>query len=279
MIEAIRALPELIKDWKVSRNQVYQHVGCIAGILTIAAYFREQRPSEVLADLFIAAGAHRIGAWLESELPPFLAQPDAQANHTLVQLAGVTVLLMLMMPFHNARRNESHVDIQAMGLVEARAASTTWVLLVIAAQFGSIQWSISWLIDTGRAIGVTMVVGSFVLLAVYLVAQRLWMHDLLEAVGDGLAGVISHGTAVIAMTFFALVFVVIGPLFFLGRWLLSTQSDAHYESEQQIAKRRAERKIPTGATLSTLGEMDIRRACQKRTSPVSTSRAERTQSP
>lgn len=164
-----------------------------------------QRPSEVLADLFAAAGARRIGTWLESELPPFLAQPDAQVDHTLVQLAGVTVLLMLVMPFHNARRNESQVDIQAMGLVEARAASTTWTLLVIAAQFGSIQWSIS--------------------------------------------------------------------------WLFSTQSDAHYETERQIAKRRAEREISTGATPIILGEMDIPRACQKRTSPVSMSRAERTQSP
>ena len=121
VIEAAKALPGLIKDWKTNRDLIYQHVGCVAGFLTIAAYIREQRPSEVLADLFNVAGVPSAGDWLESNLPPFLAQPDAQSSHTLIQVAGVAVLLMLVMPFFNARRNESHVDFQAAGLFGARA--------------------------------------------------------------------------------------------------------------------------------------------------------------
>ncbi|MGQ4496926.1 IMP dehydrogenase [Dermabacteraceae bacterium P13101] len=250
-IEAVKTLPTLIKDWKTNRDLIYQHLGCVAGILTIAAYVCDQRPSEVLADLFNAAGMQRIGAWLESGLPPFLAQPDTHSNHVLVQLAGVAVVLMLVMPFFNARRNESYVDAQAMGLLGARAASTTWILLVIAVQLGSLQWGIDWLRSMSWALGVIMAFGSVALLLVYTIARKLWMQDLLVPVGRGLSWMITRGSAVAAMATFALIFVVIGPALGLGTWLLSTESDAHYETQRRIAQRRAEREAPTGAKPTT----------------------------
>lgn len=247
MIEAAKALPGLIKDWKTNRDLIYQHVGCVAGFLTIAAYIREQRPSEVLANLFNVAGVPSAGDWLESNLPPFLAQPDTQSSHTLMQAAGVAVLLMLVMPFFNARRNESHVDFQAAGLFGARAASTTWILLVIAVQLGSLQWGIDWLRSTSLILGAIAAFGLVTLLVVYAVARKLGMQDLLAPVGRGLWRLIARGSAVLTMAVFALIFVVIGPALGLGTWLLSTESDAHYETQRRVAQRRAEREVPTGA--------------------------------
>lgn len=235
MIEAVKALPGLIKDWKTSRDLIYQHVGSVAGILTIAAYVRKQRPSEVLTDLFNTVGVQRAGAWLESNLPPFLAQPDAQSSHTFMQLAGLAVLLMLVMPFFNARRSNSDVYSQAMGLLGARAASTTWILLVIAVQLGSLQWGIDWLRSTSWAL-VVMVAFCFVLLLIYLIARKLRMQDLLVPVGRGLLWLITHGIAVVVMAAFALIFVVICPAFGLGTWLFSTESDAHYITQRRIAQ-------------------------------------------
>ena len=230
VIEAVKALPGLIKDWKTNRDLIYQHVGCVAGFLTIAAYVREQRPSEVLSDLFNVAGVPRAGDWLESNLPPFLAQPNAQSSHTLTQVAGVAVLLMLVMPFFNARRNESYVDSQAAGLFGARAASTTWILLVIAVQLGSLQWGIDWLRSTSLILGAIAAFGSVTLLVVYAVARKLWIQDLLAPVGRGLWRLIARGSVVVTMAVFALVFVVIGPALGLGMWLFATESDAHYET-------------------------------------------------
>lgn len=247
VIEAVKALPGLIKDWKTNGDLLYQHIGCVAGILTIAAYVREQRPSEVLADLFNAVGVPSFGAWLDSDLPPFLAQPDAQSRHALVQVAGIAVLLMLVMPFFNARRNESYVDSQAAGLLGARAASTIWILLVIAVQLGSLQRGIDWLRSTSLALAAIMAFCSVALLVVYAVARKLWMQDLLAPVGRGLWWLIARGSAVAAMAVFALVFVIIGPALSLGTWLFSTESDAHNETQRRIAQRRAEREVPTGA--------------------------------
>ena len=57
MIEAVKALPGLIKNWRSNSDLIYQLVGCLAGVLTIAAYVRGQRPSEVLAAAMYAIGA------------------------------------------------------------------------------------------------------------------------------------------------------------------------------------------------------------------------------
>ena len=81
--EAITRLRTLIKDWKVSRDVIYQHLGCVAGILMIAASIRDQRPNEVLAKLFRGIGAHSIGEWFETSLPPVLMQPNSSVNHFL----------------------------------------------------------------------------------------------------------------------------------------------------------------------------------------------------
>ena len=248
VIEAAKALPGLIKDWKTNRDLIYQHVGCAAGVLTIAAYVRQQRPSETLVDLFNAVGAQGAGAWLETNLPPFLSRPDVQSSHILVQMAGIGVLLMFVMPFFNARRHESYVDVQAAGLLGARVASTTWILLVFAVQLGSSQWSIDRLRSISLALGAIMAFGLVALLVVYAVARRLWMQDLLEPVKRGLWWLIARGSAVVAMAVFALVFVVIGPVLGLSTWLFSTESDAHYGTRRRIDQRRVEREAPAGAT-------------------------------
>lgn len=61
LIETVKALPGLIKDWMSNSDLIYQLVGCPAGVLTIAACVREQRPSEVLAAAMHAMGASGIG--------------------------------------------------------------------------------------------------------------------------------------------------------------------------------------------------------------------------
>ena len=231
VIETAKALPGLIKDWTSNRDLLYQYAGCVAGVLTITSYVRRQRPSEALADLFNTVGLPRVGAWLESGLPRFLAQPNAQSSHALVQLAGLTVLLMLLTPFIKARRNKSRVKFEASCLLGARAASTTWILLMFAVQLGSLQWGINWLLSTSLASMAVTALGLVVLLVLYVIARRLCLEDLIAPVGNNLSWVGTLGCAVVGMAALALMLVIIGPALSLGSWLFSTESDAHHRTQ------------------------------------------------
>ena len=124
MIETVKALPGLIKDWRSNSDLIYQLVGCLAGGLTIAAYVRGQRPSEVLAAAMYAIGASGVGGWFESGLPPLLAEPHVEASRALVSLSALAVLTMLIKQFFNAKRDDWPIDLQARGLLGSRAAVT-----------------------------------------------------------------------------------------------------------------------------------------------------------
>ncbi len=195
MIEAAKALPGLIKDWKTNRDLIYQHVGCVAGLLTIAAYVHEQRPSEVLADLFTVAGVPSAGDWLESNLPPFLAQPDAPVKshpHTGGRCCRASHARDAVL-----QRTTERASCRFSGCrpVRCTSRSTTWILLVIAVQLGSLQWGIEWLRSTSLILGAIAAFGLVTLLVVYAVARKLEMQDLLAPVGRGLWWLIARGSA------------------------------------------------------------------------------------
>lgn len=247
MIETVKALPGLIKDWKTNSDLIYQLVGCLAGLLTIAACVREQRPSEVLAAAMHAIGASRVGGWFESGLPPLLAEPHVEASRTLVSLAALAVLTMLIKPFFNAKPDDWPIDLQAQGLLGSRAAVTTWVLLMAAAQFASIAWVAEWLRSQVQIAVIVTVVTALILGLAYVAARRLQMHSLLDAAGAWPAHMVASAGAVVIMTGLALAFAVIGPVMGLAFWLYATESDAYSEAKRRVAQELARSQQPTGA--------------------------------
>mgnify|MGYP000845092273 FL=1 len=247
LIETVKALPGLIKDWMSNSDLIYQLVGCPAGVLTIAACVREQRPSEVLAAAMHAMGASGIGGWFESGLPPLFAEPHVEASRTLVSLAALAVLTMLIKPFFNAKRDDWPIDLQARGLLDSRAAVTTWVLLMFAAQLASIAWVAEWLRLQVQVAAIVTVVTALILGLAYVAVRRLQMHSLLDAAGAWLVHMAASAGAVVIMTGFALAFAVIGPVIGAASWLLTTESDAYSDTKRRVAQELARSQQPTGA--------------------------------
>ena len=243
MIENVKAMPGLIKDWMSNSDLIYQLVGCLAGVLMIAACVREQRPSEVLAAAMHAMGASGVGGWFESGLPPLFAEPHVEASRILVSLAALTVLTMLIKPFFNAKRDDWPIDLQARG---SRAAVTTWVLLMFAAQLASIAWVAEWLRLQVQVAAIVTVVATLILGLAYVAVHRLQMHSLLDAAGSWLVHMVASAGAVVIMTGFALAFAVIGPVVGAASWLLTTEADAYSDTKRRVAQELA-RQQPTGA--------------------------------
>lgn len=247
MIETAKALPGLIKDWKTNSDLIYQLLGCLAGVLTIAAYMREQRPSEVLAAAMHAVGASGVGGWFESGLPPFVAEPHVEASRTLVYIAALAVLTMLIKPFFNAKRDDWSIDLQARGLLGSRAAVTTWVLLMFAAQFASLTWVAEWLRSQAQVAVVVAVVIALILGLAYGAAHRLQIHIRLDVAGAWLTPIAASVSVVLMMTGIALAFAVIGPVLGAVSWLFTTESNAYSDTKRRVAQKLARLRQPTGA--------------------------------
>lgn len=247
MNEVISMLLTLIKDRKIRRDLIYRWTACVAGILTIVSTIREQFPSEVLSGVFRGIGAHSIGEWFETSLPPVLTQPNSSVSHLFIGIAFLAVVSMLAMPFFSARKNEWDLDFQVAGLLGARAPSTAWISLMFAAQFGSLQWAYGWLYSLSWVLGAIIVVLAVILLVTYLVICKLQIQELFVPVVRALLGCGAQAGVVLTTTAFALIFVVAGPLLGLAMWLLSTVSDAHREVQHRIAQKRSEREVASGA--------------------------------
>lgn len=194
-----------------------------------------------------AIGASGVGGWFESGLPPLLAEPHVEASRTLVWLAALAVLAMLIKPFFNAKRDDWPIDLQARGLLGSRAAATTWVLLMFAAQFASIAWAAEWLRSQVQVAVIVVVATAFLLGLAYVAARRLQMHSLLDVAGAWLVHMVASAGAVVIMTGFALAFAVIGPVMGAASWLFTTESDSYSDTKRWVAQELARSQQPTGA--------------------------------
>lgn len=250
MIETVKALPGLIKGWKTNSDLIYQLSGCIAGTLTISAYIREQRPSEVLSDIMRAVGASGISAWLKSDLPPLLAEPHIVASHALVCLAALAILTMLFKPFFNAQRNNWTINLQARGLLGSRAAVTMWTLLMFAAQLASLTWAAERLRSGVAIAAIVTVLISLLLGVAYYVTRRQEWYSKRNGAGDWLTLAIFNASTVVVMTGFSLVFVVVGPILGAIFWLCATESNAYSDVKQKVAEEEALKYRTTGALSS-----------------------------
>ena len=56
MLDAVKALPEILKNWKTIKDIMFQWVACAAALITVASWIRDQRPSEVIAEVLRLVG-------------------------------------------------------------------------------------------------------------------------------------------------------------------------------------------------------------------------------
>lgn len=242
MLEAVKAVPSLVKGWKTSSNLIYEWLAAAAATLAIVSCLGARRPSDVLAEAMHRAGAKSASEWLLSNLPPVLAWPDANAQYIVLMAEGLLIIVMLTVPLITARRDDLPVEIQARGLIGARAPSTFWVLLMVAVQFGSIDWVLvaaRSIVDTIMGVLAVMAIVTAVL---YLVVRRLDFCEFLAPAVRALGRAAYSMSVTMLMTIFAICIAVAGPFSWLIEWFAATESESHRDLKRDIAMRRLERE-------------------------------------
>ena len=257
MNKVIEGLASLIETWKNSGNFIYQSVGCIAAILTIVTiYTGGQRPNESMANFMRSMGASGAGDWFDYGLPPFLAQPDPHINHVLAFFAGMIVLALLVMPFVGIRRDNWTIEAQVYGLLGSRIACSAWVLLMFAAQFGTLAPAAAWLrsrvTTVVSAVLVIALVSAILMMALFCVVFAFKIGNCKKCSGSDFFNplkVLIYFSLVVLAGIASLIFVVLRPILTALSWLLEIESDGMRESRVRESSEETRPLQPTGAKL------------------------------
>ncbi|WP_277100743.1 hypothetical protein [Cutibacterium granulosum] len=258
MNKIIEGLASLVETWKNSGNFVYQSVGCIAAILTIVTiYTGGQRPNESMANFMRSMGVSGAGDWFDYGLPSFLAQPGSHIKHVLAFSAGMVVLAMLTMPFVSARRGNWPIEAQVYGLLGSRIACSAWILLMFAAQFGTLVPAAAWLrsrvTTVASAVLITALVGVILVMALFCVVFAAKIENRQKyCSGSDVFNplkVLIYFSLVVLMGVLSLIFVVLRPILSALSWLLETESDSMRESRARELSGETRLLQPTGAKL------------------------------
>ena len=247
MLDAVKAIPEVLKNWKTNKDIMFQWVACAAALITVASWIRDQRPSEVIAEVLRLVGARSASDFFLSGLPPVLARPNLDAQHIVEILAALLLIVMLSGPLYNAWRDDWNVDLQVQALLGARAPGTFWLLLMVAGQFGPLDWVLSLTRYIEDAVIVVVIIAMIVQGLICLLRRRIGNDHLFARTSSWINWALYRAGVILLMSVLSIAVAAIGPMAGVISWLASTESDAYRDMKLRNARERFERRKPDGA--------------------------------
>ena len=256
MFGTIKSAVELIEKWPTVGDRLYFVAGSLASLVAIVAIAEDERPSELMGELSDAIGVRPVARWLGTDAPPFLASQSLAVQEAC--LSGVSAFVAIMI-VGTVTRAPFYPDpiYDVPRLVGSRATATTWILILVAAQQGSVRPVLDGLRHVAAqavwwCIGTALVVG---LLAFIL--HRFRLADVLAPLLGPIAG---FGRAVASAVVIAFAAVAIVPLYVPLRvlfWLCALESQprraARIETDRMLAEdtRMSAGSLRTGTDGST----------------------------
>jgi len=134
----IKSAVELIEKWPTVGDRLYFVAGSLASLVAIVAIAEDERPSELMGELSDAIGVRPVARWLGTDAPPFLASQSLAVQEAC--LSGVSAFVAIMI-VGTVTRAPFYPDpiYDVPRLVGSRATATTWILILVAAQQGSVR--------------------------------------------------------------------------------------------------------------------------------------------
>lgn len=249
MLGAIKAIPEMIKDWRDNRDVLYQFVTGISAALVVTALADGKRPSDSIAAVAHGIGLDHVANWFSTNAPPILATSSPEVQSIAMSAVLVLVVGMVIVPLWRGRHDDNQMfGYEPLRLLGSPAASTIWVLLLIAAQQGDItltlqRWEYAVVSVAAWTIGGVLGAGVLSLLAI-----RLGFGELAKLLFWPVAVVVYRAGFGVCATIFAIVLAVISLPLSIISWMSALESDHSRKARYAIEQERSERAPqPTGA--------------------------------
>ncbi|GAA1976535.1 hypothetical protein GCM10009718_10970 [Isoptericola halotolerans] len=248
MLDAMRSIPETLKNWSESRDLVYGVVASIAAFLVVIAVTTGSRPTDSLAVVAHGFGLSSLSEWLTETAPPFVAARAPGVHEVLLVATSLLFTFMIFVPLLRNLHADSNVFTEScLRLIGSPAAATVWVLLAVAAQHGDITPMLARWAQASFAILLSLIGGLFAAGILYLLAHR--RESEVVRVLRWPAVVMWRACYGGLLAFLAVMFAAIAlPLSFLG-WFADLESDHSRKARAARAKERAAHgSRPTGAS-------------------------------
>ncbi|MEI3846586.1 MULTISPECIES: hypothetical protein [unclassified Microbacterium] len=251
MLGAIKAIPETIKNWRDNRGLLYQLVTGISAALVLTALVGGKRPSDALATVAHGLGVSPVANWFSTNAPPVLAESSPTVQSIALSVVLLLVAGMVIVPLWRTRHDDNQMfGYEPLRLLGSPAASTTWVLLLIAAQQGDITSTLQRWEHTAASVAAWTIGGLLGAGVLYLLANRYGFGELVKFLFWPVAVVVFRVGFGVCATIFAIALAAISLPLSIISWMSGLESDHSRKARYEIERERAERAPqPTGAVV------------------------------
>lgn len=251
MLGAIKAIPETIKNWRDNRDLLYQLVTGISAALVVIALASGKRPSDSLATVAHWLGVTPVANWFSTNAPPMLAESSPTVQSIALSAVQLLVAGMVIVPLWRSRHDDNQMfGYKPFRLLGSPAASTTWVLLLVAAQQGDITSTLQRWEQAAVSVAAWTIGGLLAAAVLYLITSRYGLDELVKLVCWPVAVVAYRVGLGVCATVFAIVLAAVSLPLSVISWISGLESDHSRKARYQIERERAERTPqPTGAAL------------------------------
>lgn len=137
LLETTNSAITLVKEWRKGGDLPYRLMGVPISLLAILSLARQERPSDLVSEYLIYAGAESLGQWFGPEAPPIIAHSAPAAQQALVGVLIVLLLWMVVAPTSREMQEKAPAGSYSFRMLASRAPVTFWLILLLAAQQGA----------------------------------------------------------------------------------------------------------------------------------------------
>lgn len=249
MLGAIKAIPETIKNWRDNRDLLYQLATGISAAIVIAALAGGKRPSDSLATVAHWLGVTPVANWFSTNAPPALAESSSAVQTVALSAVLLLVVCMVLVPLWRGRHDDNQMfGYEPFRLLGSPAASTIWILLLVAAQQGDIPSALQRWEHTALSVAKWTFIGLLALGVLYLIANRYGFGEPVKLLLWPVAVVVYRVGFGLCATIFAIALAAVSLPLSIISWMSALESDPSRKARYEMERERAERAPqPIGA--------------------------------
>ena len=249
MLGAIKAIPEMIKNWRDNRDLLYQLVTGVSAAIVVTALVGGKRPSDSVAAVAHWLGVTPVANWFSTNAPPTLAESSPAVQTVALSAVLLLVVCMVIVPLWRGRHDDNQMfGYEPFRLLGSPAASTIWILLLVSAQQGDITPALQLWKHTAWSVAAWTITGLLVSGLLYLIANRYGFGELVKPLFSLVAVVAYRVGFGLCATISAIFLAAISLPLSIISWMSALESDHSRNTRHEMERERAERAPqPTGA--------------------------------
>lgn len=239
----------LAKEWRKGGDLPYRMMAAPASLLALLSLHRQERPSDLMSEFLVHAGAESLGRWFGPEAPPIIANGSAFLEKALLVFLCLVLLRMLVEPAIREFRESAEPGGYSMWTLTGRAPATFWFVVLAAVQQGPTTLIMQNAQEISGALPLGILGTYLILIVVVLIVRRRlfpspstehWTNrsiDLFKCLGSATL-----------LTFAALVLVPVGFLVLALSWASDPESQHLKDARRERIRQQIENiPAPTGA--------------------------------